>query len=86
MVQQVTIKFKDRAREEVTAFVKAPRGVKPLLANEEIREKWRKLTRDIIDDTTQLKIENLVLSLDKQESLSELVELLGKHTERLKGF
>lgn len=84
--QRMTIKFKDSEREEVKAFVKAPRGVKPLLTNEEIREKWITLTREVIDETTQASIENLVLSIEDQVDPGELVALLAQQTEKLRGF
>ncbi|KAH6658758.1 immune-responsive protein [Truncatella angustata] len=86
--QRVTIVFKDETSEKVQVFVEAPRGVKPLLTNEEILKKWRMLTQAVIDVETRQKIENLVLSLDSDsdDDLGELVELLGKHTEKLEGF
>ncbi len=74
--QRMTVVFRD-AREDVGVFVPAPRGVSPLLTNEETMEKWRMLTRDIIDDSMRDRIETLVLNLDDDISISELVKLLG---------
>jgi aconitate decarboxylase len=84
--QRVTVTFKDKAREAVEVFVPAPRGVQPLLTNEEIYEKWRMLTQDVVDAETRDRIEQLVLSLGDGGDIRELVELLGRHTETLKGF
>ncbi|KAI1775305.1 2-methylcitrate dehydratase PrpD [Hypoxylon cercidicola] len=86
LFQRMTVAFKDKTRGKLEVFVEAPRGVKPLLTNEEIREKWRMLTQNVMDTETQERIEQLVMSLGSGADLSELVELLGSHTERLSGF
>ncbi|KAI1386456.1 2-methylcitrate dehydratase PrpD [Hypoxylon trugodes] len=84
--QRMTTTFKDQTREKIEVFVEAPRGVKPLLTNEEIREKWKMLTGGIIDVETRDRIEQIVLSLGSGADLAELVELLGRDTEKLRGF
>ena len=48
--QRMTVSFTD-TRDEITVLIPAPRGVKPLLTNEEILEKWRMLTGEVIDDS-----------------------------------
>lgn len=84
--QRMTVTFKVGKGQKVEAFVQAPRGVTPLLTNEEILEKWRVLVQDVLGLETRDRIEELVMSLGKGADLSELVELLGKHIERLQGF
>ncbi|KAI0388084.1 2-methylcitrate dehydratase PrpD [Hypomontagnella monticulosa] len=80
--QRMTVKFRDITRGQVVALVEAPRGVEPLLTNEEILEKWRMLTRDVIDIGTRERIEQIVLSLGSGADLYELVGLLGKNTRK----
>jgi aconitate decarboxylase len=84
--QRMSVAFTDKSREKVEVLVKTPRGVHPLLTNEEIMEKWTMLTRDVIDAETRERIEKIVLSLGNGAELSELIELLGKHTETFGGF
>ncbi|PVI02561.1 putative immune-responsive protein [Periconia macrospinosa] len=84
--QKMTTSFKNASREKIEVFVPAPRGVKPLLTNEEILEKWRKLTEDIIDVDVRDKIEGLVLGLGGGIEVHQIVELLGKQTQQLASF
>ena len=78
--QKATITFKDKPT--LTAVVKAPRGIDPALTNEEVVEKWRLLTRGIIDDDRRVKIENAVLNLDTFEDILDLEKLLSDLTGR----
>lgn len=73
--QRATIVFKDGPT--LTTVVKAPRGVDPALTNEEVLEKWRLLTKDIIDDDRRLHIENAVLHLDSVADIVDVVRLLS---------
>ena len=84
--QQMTITFRDSTRDKVRVFVPAPRGVKPLLTNEEIVSKWRSLTQNVLEDGKRNQIEDCVLNLGKGTRLSELVELLGAQTKPLADF
>jgi aconitate decarboxylase len=78
--QKATITFKNKPT--LTTVVKAPRGVDPALTNEEIVEKWRLLTRGIIDDDRRVKIENAVINLDSVEDILELERLMSSLTGR----
>jgi len=74
--QKVTITFKNGTTLRVE--VPAPRGVKPDLSNEEIAEKWKDLTKGVIDDARRARIENLCLNLEHLEDVMELnAELTG---------
>ncbi|TGJ87826.1 hypothetical protein E0Z10_g930 [Xylaria hypoxylon] len=84
--QRMRVAFNDKTKEAIEVFVEAPRGVKPILANAEIREKWRLLTQDVIDVVTRDRIEQIVLALGSGVDLSELVELLGRLSTKPKGF
>lgn len=85
--QNMTVSFNDEAREAVEVFVEAPTGVEPLLTNQEILEKWRLLTQDVIDRGARDRIEQIVLSLGHgADNISELVQLLGKQTKMPNGF
>jgi aconitate decarboxylase len=77
--QRVTITFDDG--EVLTTTVKAPRGVDPALSNEEIVQKWRSATKDVISETRQREIENVVLNLEGvADVVSSLKDLLGQET------
>ncbi|KAF2197443.1 2-methylcitrate dehydratase PrpD [Delitschia confertaspora ATCC 74209] len=84
--QRMTVTFRDAAKEKLEVFVPAPRGVKPLLTNKEILEKWRMLTQDMIDGKVKDRIERSVLSLGSGGELGELFEVLSRQTRRLAGF
>lgn len=73
--QKATITFKDN--QILTTIVKAPRGVNPVLSNEEIVDKWRHLTIDIIDDEKRSKIEGVIMNLELVENVLELAQLLS---------
>ncbi|KAI0967574.1 putative immune-responsive protein [Xylaria arbuscula] len=86
LFQRMRVIFHDESREDIQVFIEAPRGVKPLLTNLEIREKWTMLTQDVIDVETRDRIEHIVLSLGSGVDLTELLELLGQQTKKLRGF
>lgn len=73
--QTVTVEF--RGGQTLSQTVESAWGVNPPLSNEEIVEKWRSHTRDIIDADVARRIEKMVLSLDQQGDLAELLELMG---------
>ncbi|CAF1619162.1 unnamed protein product [Didymodactylos carnosus] len=62
--------------QKVETEVDKPTGVKQALTNVQIREKFRKLTKDIISEERQQSIEEAVLSLDSSSDLSTLLNLL----------
>ncbi|KAF5538716.1 immune-responsive 1 [Fusarium napiforme] len=51
-------------------------GVDPPLSNEDIVDKWRQLTKGIVENEVVAKIEELVLSLEEQDDLAMLFELI----------
>ncbi|KAG5803359.1 hypothetical protein H9Q74_009067 [Fusarium xylarioides] len=72
--QEVRIMFEDRTvlhHGVPNAF-----GVDPPLSNEDIVAKWRQLTKDIVENEVVAKIEEIVLSLEKQDDLVTLFELI----------
>lgn len=73
--QMAKVTFKDGTT--LSAEVKAPRGVDPELTNEEIVEKWRDLTKGVIDDERRDKIEKMCLGL---EGLGDVLQLSGQLT------
>ena len=77
--QKATITFKDKPT--LTTVVQAPRGVDPALTNEDILDKWKLVTRDVIDDDRRLQIENAVLNLDAIENILDLGRLLAGITK-----
>ncbi|KAJ5668361.1 2-methylcitrate dehydratase PrpD [Penicillium maclennaniae] len=72
----------DQAGETLTLteFVAAPRGNLVPLSNAEILEKWRHLTKDVIDQDRQAAIEKLVLGLDQVDDVRVLSQLLRGRT------
>lgn len=61
--------------------VKSPRGVDPDLTNEEIVEKWRLLTKGVVDDERRDQIEKLCLGLEEVGDVLELSKLLAGVTQ-----
>lgn len=55
-----------------------PKGYDPIITNEDIRTKWRKLSRSVIDEERAQQIEDLVLGLDKADeaAIHKLCDLL----------
>lgn len=74
--QSVKVEFDNGT--EISYAKEGARGILPPLTNEEILEKWRQLTKDVVGDETVKTIEELVLSLDAQEDISTLYELMGR--------
>ncbi|GKZ25904.1 hypothetical protein AbraIFM66951_009941 [Aspergillus brasiliensis] len=71
--QRVKITFEDG--EVLETMLKAPRGVNPELSNEEVVEKWRAVTRGVISEERQRKIEETVLNL---ETVDDVAAVLGE--------
>jgi aconitate decarboxylase len=69
--QRVTIKFKDKPT--LTAEVNAIRD----LNNEEIVDKWRSITKNVIDDVRRAKIEKLCLNIVSLEDITDLMKLMA---------
>ena len=55
----------------------APKGYDPPVSNEEIVDKYRRLTRNVISKERQEKIEKLVVGLDSLENVEDLLSLLN---------
>ncbi|OTB18148.1 hypothetical protein K445DRAFT_55555 [Daldinia sp. EC12] len=77
----------DKARTKVTIILKdgspplsyekgAPRGVRPPLSNGEILEKWRAITKGIIDEQRRNRIEQVVLSLEECNDIVAISQLM----------
>ena len=77
--QRATITLEDGTK--LTALVNAAKGVDPPLSNEELVEKWRSITKDVIDDERRAKIEKLCLELDGIDDVMELAHLLAAVTK-----
>lgn len=84
--QRMRVVLREKAAETMEVFLEAPKGIRPALTNEEIREKWDLLTQDIIDEERRRRIEHIVLSMGKGVDLKELVELLEMHIKKPSGF
>lgn len=80
--QRVTIEFADQ-RPTLVQAVKAPKGIKPPMSNEEVVSKWRSVTKGIIDDERRQQIEDLVLDLDGLKDITALTRLLAGSTAKL---
>jgi aconitate decarboxylase len=77
--QVLTVEFDNGS--SIQSRVETARGVNPPLSNDEILEKWRLLTKDIIDDERRIKIENSVLNLENCTNISELINLMSNVTK-----
>ncbi|KAI8959033.1 putative immune-responsive protein [Daldinia sp. FL1419] len=73
---KVTITFRDGSAA-LSYEQAAPRGVKPPLSNEEILEKWRTVTQNIIGDERRSRIEQIVLTLDECDEISVIGRLMA---------
>lgn len=73
--QRVTIEFENGST--LSQQVEAARGVKPPLSNEEVLEKWRLLTKEIIDVERARRIEELVLTMENCKDVALLQDLMG---------
>lgn len=77
--QRVRVQMKGGETKE--AFVDTPRGVRPVLSNEEVLGKWRGMVGDVVDDGERIRrIEEMVLGLEGLDDVGELVELLAGET------
>lgn len=59
------------------------KGVDPPLSNKEIIEKYRNLSRQVIDEERMAKIEEMVLSIEKIDDVRKLIELLTPVTRNV---
>ncbi|KAF7550959.1 hypothetical protein G7Z17_g5356 [Cylindrodendrum hubeiense] len=64
----------------LTEFVTAPRGNGVPLSNQDILDKWRRLTADVIDSERQAAIERIVLQLETVQDVRQLARLLSGRT------
>jgi aconitate decarboxylase len=51
------------------------------LTNEEIVEKWRLITKNVIDDERRVKIEKLCLNITDLKDITELADVLAGLTK-----
>ena len=77
--QRITVTFKDKST--IVEQVQSQRGVDPPLSNEEVVEKWRALTKGVIDDKRRQDIEDLVLNLEDCKDIALLGELMVGETK-----
>lgn len=73
--QSATILFRDGT--SITAEVNAAWGVDPPMTNEEIVEKWRAITENVIDVERREKIEQLCLNIEDVDDITKLADLLA---------
>ena len=73
------VRWKDG--REAKAEVMAAKGVRPELSNEEIVEKWRAITRDVIDDERRSMIEKACLGIEELDDVMMLGDLLAGVTK-----
>jgi aconitate decarboxylase len=78
-MQRAIITFKDKPT--LTAELIGARGVYPPLTNEEIVEKWRLITKNVIDDERRVKIEKLCLNITDLKDITELADVLAGLTK-----
>ncbi|KAL4941128.1 hypothetical protein BDV06DRAFT_229868 [Aspergillus oleicola] len=75
MSQRGTIQYNDGS--ETSKFIAAAKGVNPPLSNDEIVDKFRRFTKDVITEEQQRRIEDMVLELERLKDLSQLEGLLS---------
>ncbi|KAL7953927.1 2-methylcitrate dehydratase PrpD [Trichoderma compactum] len=75
MRTRVSVWFKERS-EPIIADRQLAKSVRPLLSNDEILEKWKNITANVIDDEQRQKIEDVVLNLEGCNDLGVLSRLL----------
>ena len=73
----VTIEFND-GRPTLQKMVEKPRGLDPPIMNEEIVEKYRRLTANLLSGERQRTIEEKVLGLEKLADVALLTNLLSE--------
>ncbi|TAQ91177.1 hypothetical protein B7494_g547 [Chlorociboria aeruginascens] len=57
--------------------VEKPKGIDPVLSNEDVVDKWRKLTHPVMDVARANAIEKLVLDMENVKDVREILSLLG---------
>jgi aconitate decarboxylase len=62
-------------------FVAVSRTVSQPLSNQQVVEKYRTLTKDLIEHKRQAAIEELILNIEKLQGISELSNLLSAPVE-----
>ncbi|KAM0247629.1 hypothetical protein ACHAQJ_009769 [Trichoderma viride] len=75
MRTRVTVWLRGRS-DPIIADRELAKSVMPTLSNDEILEKWRNITANVIDDERRQKIEDVVLNLEDCNDLGVLTELL----------
>ncbi|KAL5093966.1 hypothetical protein Trisim1_009438 [Trichoderma cf. simile WF8] len=75
MRTRVSVWFKGRP-EPIIADRQLAKSVKPLMSNDEILEKWKNITANVIDDERRQKIEDVILNLEDCSDLGVLSQLL----------
>lgn len=61
--------------------MECPRGVDPPLSNDQVLEKWRLLTRDVIEPARAAEIEDLILNLEKCSDVMAINTLMAGTTK-----
>jgi aconitate decarboxylase len=77
--QEVKIEFEDGTT--LHHGVSNAFGVDPPFSNEDIVEKWRKLTKNVIPSQVARQVEEIVLSLEEQGDVAILCELLSQSSK-----
>lgn len=80
MRTRVSIWFKGTP-EPIVCDREAARGVLPPLSNDEILEKFRSLTKNVIDEERACAIEDFILNLETCDDIGPLGSLLGEITQ-----
>ena len=75
--QRVTVEYEAScSAAPIVGEVQNARGVDPEMSNDEILEKWRHLTKDLIDVEKRNRIEHLVLGLEECKDVTSLATLM----------
>ncbi|KAE8353809.1 2-methylcitrate dehydratase PrpD [Aspergillus coremiiformis] len=69
--------------QTLTEYVVAPRGNRVPLSNDDILNKWRRITAGVIDPGRQAAIETTVLNLEKVQDMRQLTRLLYGPTKNI---
>ncbi|OKL63217.1 hypothetical protein UA08_01310 [Talaromyces atroroseus] len=73
--QRVTITLNDGT--VLSETLKAPKSVAPGLTNEEILEKWRRLTQGLVEEERRDQIEKMVLDIENVDDVAVLNQLMA---------
>jgi aconitate decarboxylase len=79
------VKITMQNNEVIEATVDKPKGLKEALSNDEIREKFRASTTDVISVERQRSIEEAILNIDSANDLSDLFNLLKPNVKNIFG-